>query len=301
MTADCAPPWDFAPIYDLLDAFNLPPAASDRPSDRGAAPHTLVSESSHFSSKSKKPASLGDFGRLFEFLGVPVANHRPRHESTGSSSTTRSHHSTPPSSIPGEAIHFDEFVGRAKEVHWTDEVDGIDLAERFESEPEPSRNRPHSSKHLGRHRGDLNPFAGAFEPPIVANGTTSLSPFWAPHPKSQTALWLPPPIPRIHVDPLVIQPIYYLTAEEKKKQLLRKLKAKFYVASDSLGNKDQDGIHVFVDCSNIIIGFYTALKIRRGYNIRAYMKQAPISWYSLALLLERGTYLMAHLTDPPRL
>ena len=294
MIADSAPPWDFAPIYDLLDAFNLPLASSDKPSDRGAAPPPLVSDSSHFSSKSKKPASLGDFGRLFEFLGVPVANHRPRHESTGSSSTTRSHRSTPPSSLPGEAIHFDEFVGRAKEVRWTDEVDGTDLAERFESEPELPRNRRHSSKHLACRRNDLNPSTDKNEPLAVADGSTSLDPFWAPRPKSQKTLWVPPPIPAIEVDPLVIQPIYFLTAEEKKAKLLRKLRAKVQVASDSLGTKAQDGIHVFVDCSNIIIGFYTALKIKRGHNIRAYMKQAPISWYSLALILERGSYLMTH-------
>jgi hypothetical protein len=89
---------------------------------------------------------------------------------------------------------------------------------------------------------------------------------------------------------MIIQPIEALTAEEKKERLIRKLKKGFGLKLESLGNKDQDGIHVFVDCSNIIIGFYNTLKIRRGYNIRAYTKQAPISWPSLALILERGTF-----------
>jgi hypothetical protein len=105
-------------------------------------------------------------------------------------------------------------------------------------------------------------------------------------------LWTSPTIPNIQVEPVIIQPLYVGTIEEKKGRLLRKLKKRFLMGSDQLGYNDQDGIHIFVDCSNIIIGFYNALKIGRGYNIRAYSKQVPVSWQSLALILERGTFLM---------
>jgi hypothetical protein len=292
MTSESAPPFDFAPIYELLHAFNPSPSLDEKTSDHGAKNLPLPSGTSHHSPKSREPTNLGDFGQLFESLGLPVENQRPRHESTGSSSTARSHHSTPPTSIPDEAIHFDEFVDRVKEVHWTDQVEGTDLAEGFESEPELSQSRTHSARRLDRRRSSLYASADEFIPRSVAKGKASLSALWTPRPKSQNSLWVPSLIPKIQVDPLIIQPIYNLTAEEKRGELLRKLKARFEVPSDTLGNKDQDGIHVFVDCSNIIIGFYNALKIRRGYNIRAYIKQAPISWYSLALILERGMYLI---------
>ena len=290
MTLDSAALWDFTPIYDILDAFK-PPSLDGSPSENGGTPLPLVAIPSLVTPTARRPACLGDFDRVFEFLGLPTEKHRPRHESTGSSSTTRSHHSTPPSSIPDETARFDEFVARVKGVRWTDEVDGTGLADRFDSEPELSSPHPHSAKHPERHRSSLNASAVKFAPLSVVRESASFGELLAPRPKSEGSLWTPPSIPSIQVDPLIIQPIYYLTAEEKRAKLLQKLKANFQVASDSLGYVGHDGIHVFVDCSNIIIGFYNALKIKRGYNIRAYIKQAPMSWHSLALILERGTYL----------
>lgn len=290
MTSKSAPPWDFAPIYDLLDSFSTAPSLYDKAADHGATPVPRISDPSHVSSESSEPVSLGDFSRLFDFLGRPFDKSRPRHGSTESSSTSRSHHSTPPSSIPDEAIHFDEFVDRVKEVRWTDQVDGTVLAEKFESEPESSQVR---NRQRTRRRSSLNASADEFTHSSPAKKPIALiSSGTSPRPRSEGSLWVPPPIPKIQVDPLIIQPIYYLTVEEKTKRLMRKLKERYQVESDSLGSNDQDGgIHVFVDCSNIIIGFYNTLKIKRGYNIRAYTRQAPISWHSLALILERGACL----------
>jgi hypothetical protein len=284
MTSESTPPWDFAPIYDLLHAFNSSPSVEDDPADHGATPIPLDLDPSDPSPKPGEPAKLGDFSRVYEFLGIPIERPRPGHESTGSPSTAPSHHSTPPSSIIGEAIHINEVVDRVKEVRWTDQVDGTELADPFESEPELL---PHSTRRRARRRGSSNASADEFIRPDIAKKKFSLAPAWA-RPKSERSLWVPPPKPKIQVDPVIIQPIDSLTAEERKEKLLRKLKARFRITSDSLGNKDQDGIHIFVDCSNIIIGFYNALKIRRGQNIRAYTKQVPVSWHSLALIMERG-------------
>ena len=79
----------------------------------------------------------------------------------------------------------------------------------------------------------------------------------------------------------------YLTRQEKKSRLIRRLGEKFGVSSlqyfdlpRSLlqygGNVTDDGIHVFVDSSNIAIGFSDALKLARGLPIHAYTKRAPI-------------------------
>lgn len=284
------PPWDFAPIYNLLDAFNHPPPPNDQVSDDGAESVLPVSDPSDIITESRKPSNLGDFHEVFLLLSQTVDEQHPRHESTGSSSAAGSNYSTPPSSILNEAIHLND---RVKEVRWTDQVDGTDLA-GFESEPVPSRDRSHSVRRLKRRQGPLDVSEDESTPlsPVKGN-STSLTPSWAPRPKSEGVLWVPPSTPKIDVDPLIIKPIHPRTADEKKAELMRKLKARFEVASDSLGNKDPNGIHVFVDCSNIIIGFYNVLKLKRGYNVRAYITKAPIIWPSLALILERGMYLLA--------
>jgi hypothetical protein len=290
MTTENAPPFDFAPVYELLESFNPAPLLSDKAVESVATPLPPISEPSNVPPKSSEPANLGDFSQLFEFLRLPIAKTGSGHESTESSLTPRSHHSSPPSSIPDEAIHFEEFVDRVKEVRWTDEVVGTELAEQFESEPEPSKGRPHFTRHHTRRRSSLTASADEFLSSSFAKRKSSLTPSKVlTGAKSERSLWVPPPTPKIQVDPVIIQPIYLLTVEEKKEKLRRKLKERFLVDADSLGEKDQSGIHVFVDCSNIIIGFYNALKIKRGFNIRAYTKQAPVSWHSLALILERGT------------
>lgn len=284
MTSENVPPWDFTPIYDLLDAFRPPLSPDNQFSQSSPVAPTPILDPTLFNPKSSEPSSLGDFTRLYEFLGRPIQDVRPRQESNGSSSSSRPDYSTPPSSITDDAVHVDDPVDTVKEVRWADEVDGAELTEQFESEAEPSHRRLHHTRCRRRNRSSLSSLVDGSRPSSIEEEAFFV------RPKSERSLWVPPSAPKIHVDPMIIQPIEALTAEEKKERLIRKLKKGFGLKLESLGNKDQDGIHVFVDCSNIIIGFYNTLKIRRGYNIRAYTKQAPISWPSLALILERGTF-----------
>jgi hypothetical protein len=103
-------------------------------------------------------------------------------------------------------------------------------------------------------------------------------------------------------DPSRIQPIYTLTAKEQKAKLVKKLAMQHSTESalrtnpahiiNALGGKvDQDGLHIFVDLSNITIGFYNKLKLNRGLRRDAYIKQPPFSYSSLALVLERGRHV----------
>ncbi|MCJ1355422.1 MAG: hypothetical protein MMC33_005414 [Icmadophila ericetorum] len=48
------------------------------------------------------------------------------------------------------------------------------------------------------------------------------------------------------------------------------------------------GVHVFVDASNIMIGFHDALKESRGLSRSERISRQPISFYNLSLILERG-------------
>lgn len=48
------------------------------------------------------------------------------------------------------------------------------------------------------------------------------------------------------------------------------------------------GVHVFIDASNIMIGFHDSLKLARGLPPNARMQRQPISFHNLSLALERG-------------
>ncbi|KAH8661625.1 hypothetical protein BGZ60DRAFT_566283 [Tricladium varicosporioides] len=94
-----------------------------------------------------------------------------------------------------------------------------------------------------------------------------------------------------------IEPIYALTVTEKKARLIKKLRRRNLLSSSLNlnsalsqwgGNNDPNGLHIFVDLSNIVIGFYNHLKWVRGIPETAQMKPAPISYHSLAFIFERG-------------
>lgn len=55
----------------------------------------------------------------------------------------------------------------------------------------------------------------------------------------------------------------------------------------SINRPTPNGIHVFVDASNILIGFNDTLKRTRGLHPRAYAPRVNLNFHALALLLER--------------
>ncbi|KAI4197676.1 MAG: hypothetical protein LQ348_002121 [Seirophora lacunosa] len=91
-----------------------------------------------------------------------------------------------------------------------------------------------------------------------------------------------------------------VAAAAKKDRLMTKLKAQFiddrpflnslsmrtFTSFDNTGTKE--GIHVFVDASNIMIGFHDSLKLSRGLPLQARIRRQPLSFDRLALILERG-------------
>lgn len=138
-----------------------------------------------------------------------------------------------------------------------------------------------------------------------------------PSAKNLTPAWVTPPafknitltspyggfpidIPQILLDPAIIRPIFHATRDSKQLIIAEKLLRKFGTTSASIeddlirainqpgGNESVDGIHVFVDSSNITIGFRDALRKARGINKNAYTKFPPLSYHSLALIMERG-------------
>jgi hypothetical protein len=130
--------------------------------------------------------------------------------------------------------------------------------------------------------------------PFLASAK-DLLPTWVTPVKPQSRRWESP----ICIESGTITPMLNLTKEEKMDRLVRRLEEKFGPTilmhvdfprglRQYGGNDAADGIHVFVDSSNIVIGFYDALKLARGLETVACTKRAPISFHTLALILERG-------------
>jgi hypothetical protein len=53
-------------------------------------------------------------------------------------------------------------------------------------------------------------------------------------------------------------------------------------------NTSSIGIHVFIDMSNISIGFHDCLKLARGYDRELFVRRIPMDFHNLSLVLERG-------------
>jgi hypothetical protein len=262
-----------------------------------------------YNPKSAVPKSLGDFERFFTFCGKPLEIPPPKiHRKSNDSSSARSTGSTPASSapdddVPSEVLHNDDSKA-PKEVRWKDqlgrnltevrrrsahglvgEVDAAIVARLLEDDGyESDTEIPANLRECSTHSPTLH----------RRNDSTAFLPASVAPPRRSFIGRPPPPIPNIRVDPSTIQPFYTLTINEQKAKLVKKLLKNFPGETDipnsisRLGNKHDDGIHIFVDCSNIVIGFFNRLKCNGGMNPAVYVRQPPISYHSLALILERG-------------
>lgn len=130
----------------------------------------------------------------------------------------------------------------------------------------------------------------------VTTHTSQLSPQASVFP--QPYILPPPRIFSSHVyssihgeKPDAIAPTYWSTKPQKQAFLLQKLMP-LARADAILRSKDPvtagAGIHVFVDLSNIVIGFYNFLKLTRGIPVTKRIPPPPFSFENLALVLERN-------------
>jgi len=95
-----------------------------------------------------------------------------------------------------------------------------------------------------------------------------------------------------------IEPFIAMSAAERKAKLTLMLIRRFPAERDYLTHPlpaqqpqegtEAQGIHVFVDASNIMIGFHDELKRARKIPITSHVRRVPFSFHSLALIMERG-------------
>jgi len=263
--------WNFQLAHDFLRSFQCP----DSPNEDG----TLL-DPFQFDPKSAVPGSLGDFNRLFEYCGWPVDP--PSSESSSAQSDPPStSESTAPDDVSVEVVHF---AGTGKEVRWKDEA-GFDLTE--------SRRRSSQNVSLadddseqGDAEGPPTPTPTGRRARNTARKTRTrilreLLPASIVPPRVDDSHRPPPqfsPIPITYFNQHHILPLYTLTREEQEAKLSRKVRR--------VGGSFPGPIHVFMDCSNIMIGWYERLKLDR--NMKGSAKAPPVSYRNLASILERG-------------
>ncbi|TLS23734.1 uncharacterized protein PpBr36_06668 [Pyricularia pennisetigena] len=162
-------------------------------------------------------------------------------------------------------------------------------AERFLAENEcfiePLQRLNYSTVHTGQSKYSRG-FAGEkkapwFCPipfPPLSRQNFDWSDFWeSPHPLLST-------------DTGSINPVYISTNDAKCRLILGRLGIEF-TRDALLGAPNDDtnkGVHIFVDMSNIVIGFQDQLKRLRGININTRLAEPPFFFQGLALVLERG-------------
>lgn len=195
---------------------------------------------------------------------------------------------------PGKATHRRRNVRSSKP--FTSSEDEWEL-DPYQSDETRTRN---TTKHVQSSVDISSPWA--IDPKNILLVPALVTP--RPKPAGHRSIWIPPPSSDTNFDPSVILPGYLVSLEEKRAKLVKELLRKFGAGHTSLMHNisacrplqnlpfgeelSPSGIHVFVDCSNIVIGFQQALKMARKINIRAFVKQPPFSFQSLALILERG-------------
>ncbi|RAH84508.1 hypothetical protein BO86DRAFT_357102 [Aspergillus japonicus CBS 114.51] len=100
-------------------------------------------------------------------------------------------------------------------------------------------------------------------------------------------------------DPLRIQPNTYKSTTERRIGLLTKLLKNFpdYANVVAQANrpvaskKDKNSclpIHVFVDMSNIMVGYHDTMKLSRHIPVKTRIRRLPLSFQNFSLILERG-------------
>lgn len=245
---------------------------------------------SNYDPKSAPPSSLGDFNRLFKHIGLPL-DHSISSSSAGSDPPTADY--TAPEDISDGVVAVDEeFAG--KSVQWKDQVPGgLNLTESRRrsrhasvvdgsdeddvevlSTPTPVCTGRRAKKKA-RKAGGLWTDPDKPPPPKIAFRPASITPR-----KTDDA---GPPPPRFSAKPAayfekhVIHPLYTLTQteqESKLKRKVRKLQANI-TATPKRMSPASENVHIFLDCSNIIIGLYERLKLDRG--MKGSVKAPPVS------------------------
>ncbi|KAL2002456.1 hypothetical protein VTN02DRAFT_6764 [Thermoascus thermophilus] len=319
--------WDFTAVIDLLHSPTYPAKTSATPYRQSDSPTVSSPRQGSDVACDTRPQSscradasdyprLGDFSSLWEFLGKKTTSSHVRTvaEEHGTDNAADACHSSASSSRTSKAseassdpVH--DVVPPAKNASGTT-AKPIVIMKR--ANPCAVRNNTtvsHGTSDCDAVYGtssdssaglDSDGDLSVFEPPISEPlGPASPTPvaksdplFTPPSSCDESEDVLPPAAVKTQgsLGQIRVQPIKYKSSAARKAGLVSKLFKQFpEFAGVGFGNEQSsEPIHVFVDSSNIMIGFHDCVKVARNIPITTRIRRLPLSFHNFSMILERG-------------
>ncbi|EEQ30430.1 hypothetical protein McanMca71_002318 [Microsporum canis] len=278
---DTSPPsWDLTPAISLLHSFNLEGSRHERPSSpdqiaSGPISHSTLASAAIDAVKSDPHPQLGDFDVLFTFLSQaspPKLGLDTGHEKA--------------CDISGKKNMLENVTvlkHKKKETQAKKTILKRDAAKNFQpQQPSNSPGLPLSTDASGTVI--LSPEC------ILRRPTPAPIPEVAPTPKGKRTVGS-----MVHVEPLLTG-----STTQRLQGLVSLLLEKHTKVRNNLhhGNLREylcyplktapAGIHVFVDMSNIMVGFHDCIKKARDIPLTTRVRRLPLSFQNFSLVLERA-------------
>ncbi|KAL8823056.1 MAG: hypothetical protein Q9191_006219 [Dirinaria sp. TL-2023a] len=309
--------WDLTPVIDLIHSLSSKVDKCTTSDTSSCQPSSGPTTPDQDGSQDKVLSQLGNFDKIWEFLGQPLDLAPPvvRPEA----------HDVPLEPPPDEITTADLGTDSTtpKGVRWRDEVEGADLADNDENYDSKSVQKPSKAKkkRLRMKKKDEAIKARAVQllPPSSSENDSEqelqkIKPSQSRQSVIRSLLFdhspdtqgtnaksadtansahrdiapVPWPVakPRYWLRSSVRKPESALAeASARKLKLVTKLQEEFV---DDRPYLENIGLITLGGTGSIMIGFHDSLKLARGLAPNARMQRQPISFHNLSLALERG-------------
>ncbi|KAL8930369.1 MAG: hypothetical protein Q9172_000078 [Xanthocarpia lactea] len=320
--------WDFTPVFDLIESLSSasPESTYGHISSPSPSPDKL-STPTCYPDQAQESSDLGNFDKLWAFLGQPLHVQPPEvpplpvDDPQGHTDEI-----TKFQSAGGKGVHWRD-EAECGELADNEEPDNnLSLLVLTKTQRKKLRRKQKKASEVrapfgipptgsSENESDVGPCTPKRSPdrraiiqqilqevpktpkngsPAVAGQTIQ------PLLPTEIDAWLvakPHPVTRSRTTAERAAPA---AAAAKKERLIQKIKERFiddrqfltnatmmpFSVTDNTGTTE--GIHVFVDASNIMIGFHDSLKLSRGLTLQTRVRRQPLSFHNLSLVLERG-------------
>ena len=312
--------WDFDSAINLLSKLSLTTSPRKEESDP-------LSEATSDASEHDGGVRLGDFNSIWDLLGSPrvvdddYSKYIAQHEANDASETDLSRVDKAIRWRDEDGADLEDNIEpettiltknqkraarRARARERTDKSTGqqpavsdTETGRESDDELESLRRSPDRTSVIASILGRKRPGADDNSPPTSPSPPKAYTTPKKERPISQPFIWTAPGVPSLY-HRHIIAPRDGLTNLGRKQDLISKLKERFpdekkYLKSTGLIeptftslNVSDIGIHVFIDISNISIGFHDCLKLSRGLPRETRIKRISMSFHNFSLVLERG-------------
>ncbi|KAL1962967.1 hypothetical protein VTN77DRAFT_8813 [Rasamsonia byssochlamydoides] len=293
--------WDFTAVIDLIHTPTNPTSHLDRPwyreptidSDRGQSESN--SQPKDIPHQDAGHRRLGDFGSLWDLINQPPRLVFDSHDHVE----------------PVEAVDCDTSPRKlsSADLHPSQTPPLFILRRRdARTKIETSSLSDHDAALSDTSTGDSDGDVSVFDSPVPRPSSLSFIPPQVGSPSGKSDPVLTPPSSCDELDGSFnttspkhlgkassagVPSTKYKSSAERKAGLMIKLLKQFpefavQISSSQKHSGPSSKIHVFVDSSNIMIGFHDCYKISHNIPVTTRIRRLPLSFHNFSLILERG-------------